>query len=135
MKLALPLLATLLFGFCMAGSAAAFDYPFFRGRDPLAPRDEWGLLHQTPRLNVTDFERRERWRLFYYSKSGKKLTEDRAYVGSLQVTLTRLGYYCGPIDGIFSLDVSDAIARFQKGHHMRITGTITVAVRRALHMP
>ena len=30
---------------------------------------------------------------------------------------------------------TDAIARFQKGHHMRVTGTITVAVRRKLHMP
>lgn len=134
MKLARPLLFALLFGSCVV-SATATEYPFFRGRDTLAPRDEWGVLHQMPHLNDTDFERRERLRLFYYSKSGKKLAEDRAYVGSLQRTLERLGYYCGPIDGFFSPEVSDAIARFQKGHHMRVTGTITVAVRRKLHMP
>ena len=104
-------------------------------RDPLAPRDSWGLLHQTTSLDDTDFERREIWRLFYYSKSRSVVTADPAYVGALQVALRRNGYYCGPIDGIFSEDVSDAIARLQKGHSMRVNGALTVAVRRALHLP
>ena len=134
MKLLRSVVVALLLG-SSAVSAFAFEIPVARGRDPIAPRDEWGLLHQMPTLNETDLEPRERWRLFYYSKSGRKLTEDRAYIGSMQVSLTRLGYYCGPIDGIFSAEVSDAIARMQKGHAMRVTGTITVAVRRALHMP
>ena len=134
MKLLRIFVAVVLFG-SAASSASALEFALFKGRDPLAPRDEWGLLHQSPQLNATDFERRERWRLFYYSKSGKKLTEDPAYVGAVQVALTRLGYYCGPIDGVFSLEVSDAIGRMQKGHSMRITGTLTVAVRRALRLP
>lgn len=134
MKLPRLLVVAALFA-SSATAAWAWEIPVAKGRDPLAPRDEWGLLHQTPRLNETDLERRERWRFLYYSKSGKKLTEDRAYIGSMQVSLTRLGYYCGPIDGFFTPEVSDAIARLQKGHAMRVTGTITVAVRRALHMP
>ncbi len=118
-----------------AASASAFELPFFKSKDALAPRDEWGELHQMPILNATDLERHEAYRLFYYAKSRRELMNDRAYVGSMQVSLQRMGYYCGPIDGVFSPDVIDAIARFQKAHHMRVTGNLTIAMRRALHMP
>ncbi len=118
-----------------AASASAWEFPFLKSRDPLAPRDEWGKLHQMPVLNETDFARRDAYRLFYYAKSRHDLAKDPAYVGSLQVSLKRLGYYCGEIDGVFSPEVSDAIARLQKAHLMRVTGNLTIAVRRALHMP
>jgi peptidoglycan hydrolase-like protein with peptidoglycan-binding domain len=49
--------------------------------------------------------------------------------------LKRLGYYCGPIDGIFSDEVGDAIARLEKNYSLRVTGTLTNPVRRALHLP
>lgn len=120
---------------CSVGLAHAFEIPYFKSGDPLAPRDEWGQLHQMGSLNETDLAPREPWRLFYYAKSGPVLANDRAYVGSLQVSLQRLGYYCGPIDGLFSPDVTDAIMRLQKAHRMRVSGNLTVAVRRALHMP
>jgi peptidoglycan hydrolase-like protein with peptidoglycan-binding domain len=58
-----------------------------------------------------------------------------AYVSALQRDLRRLGYYCGPIDGVFSDDVGDAIARLQKNYSMRVTGTLTDPLRRALHLP
>ena len=59
-----------------------------------------------------------------------------AYVGALQRDLKRLGYYCGPIDGVFSDEVSDAIARLQKNYSMRVTGDAEpIQVRRALHLP
>jgi peptidoglycan hydrolase-like protein with peptidoglycan-binding domain len=58
-----------------------------------------------------------------------------AYVGSMQTALRRRGYYRGPIDGIFSPEVADAIARLQKNYSLRVTGTLTDSVRRALHMP
>ncbi|CAN5610730.1 hypothetical protein BH18VER1_BH18VER1_12210 [soil metagenome] len=116
-------------------SASAFDFPFLKSGDPLAPRDEWGQLHQMGELNVTDLERRAPYRIYYYARSRHELAKDRAYIGSLQVSLERLGYYCGPIDGYFSPDVIGAIARFQKAHRMRVTGNLTVAVRRALRMP
>ena len=60
---------------------------------------------------------------------------DPAYVGALQRDLRRLGYYCGPIDGVFSDDVSDAIARLQKNYSLRVNGTLSDPVRRALHLP
>ncbi len=118
-----------------AASAGAWEFPFFKSRDPLAPRDEWGKLHQMPTLNETDFARRQPDRLYYYAKSRHDLAKDPAYVGSLQVSLKRMGYYCGEIDGVYSPEVTDAIARLQKAHHMRVTGNLTVAVRRAVHMP
>jgi len=78
------------------------DYDNIGHVDPLAQRDEWGLVHQRPHLNDTDFAPRYQWRFCYYFKSGQELTTQPAYVGSMQVALRRLGYYCGPVDGIFS---------------------------------
>jgi len=86
-------------------------------------------------LEQTDLEPRETCRLFYYSKSRSVVAADPAYVGALQVALRRNGYYCGPIDGVFSGEVSDAIARLQKGYSMRVNGALTVAVRRVLYLP
>jgi len=111
------------------------DYGIFRSVDPLAQRDEWGTKHQTPHVNATDFAPRYSWRWMYYLKSGDHLVFDPAYVGSLQTGLRNLGYYCGPVDGVFTAEVSYAIARLQKNYSMRVTGTLTVPVRRALHMP
>ena len=68
-------------------------------------------------------------------QSGRKLANDPAYVGALQVALRRTGYYCGSIDGVFSPEVIDAITRLQKNHSMRVTGNLSPAVRRALHLP
>ena len=103
--------------------------------DPLALRDEQGLLHQGKWPNLTDFERRHSYRFAYYFDSGTSLISDPGYVGALQTTLRRLGYYCGPVDGVFSVGVQDAIARMQKNYSLRVTGTLTLGVRRALHLP
>ena len=112
-----------------------FDRPFFHATDSLAPRDDWGLLHQSRTLDETDFAPRYHCRSLYYLESGRDLTAQPAYVGALQRDLRRLGYYCGPIDGNFSPDVSEAIARLQKNYSMRVTGTLTIPVRRALYLP
>jgi hypothetical protein len=111
------------------------DYGIFRSVDPLAQRDEWGLTHQGRRVNATDFAPRYHWRWCYYFKAPEQLVLQPAYVGSMQTALRRLGYYCGPIDGVFTPEVSDAIARLQKNYSMRVTGTLTYPVRRALFMP
>jgi len=111
------------------------DYGIFRSTDPLAQRDEWGLVHQTPHVNATDFAPRYAWRWEYYFKARQQLLLDPAYVGSLQTALHRLGYYCGPVDGVFTPRVSYAIARLQKNYSMRVTGNLDTPVRRALHMP
>src|SRR5438445_8854173 len=87
-----------------------FDRPFFHHTDTLAPRDDWGLLHQSrTTLYETDFAPRFSQRVAYNAMSGRELITRPAYVGALQRDLTRLGYYCGPIDGIFSDEVSEAI--------------------------
>jgi hypothetical protein len=111
------------------------DRPFFHATDSLAARDEWGLLHQSRTVYPTDYAPRYPWRPLYWLESGRELSAQPAYVGALQRDLQRLGYYCGPIDGIFSPEVSDAIARLQKNYSQRVTGTLAVPVRRVLHLP
>jgi hypothetical protein len=113
-----------------------FDRPFFHHTDTLAPRDDWGLLHQSrTTLYETDFASRYSPRAAYYGMSGRELITQPAYVGALQRDLARLGYYCGPIDGVFSDEVSEAIASLQKNYSQRVTGTLTIPVRRVLHLP
>jgi hypothetical protein len=107
----------------------------YHSLDPLAARDDYGTLHQMPSLNATDFAPRYRYRFAYYFKAPEQLVLQPSYVAALQRDLRRLGYYCGPIDGIFSGEVSNAIAHMQKNHSMRVTGTLTDPVRRALHLP
>jgi len=107
----------------------------FRSTDPLAQRDEYGLLHQGRRVNATDFAPRYHYRFVYYFKAPEQLILEPGYVGSMQTALRRLGYYCGPVDGVFTPEVADAISRLQKNYSMRVTGTLTDPVRRALHLP
>jgi hypothetical protein len=120
------------------GSKAESDSPFFFYNpyiDPLAARDDYGLLHQSPTPRRTDFDHRAPFRFNYCFESGATLVADPAYVGALQDALERQGYYCGPINGVFSPAVSAAIARMQKNYSQRVTGTLTIAVRRGLHLP
>jgi hypothetical protein len=114
---------------------ASDDDPLFHSSNPLAPRDEWGRFHQMPNVDSTDYFPRSGSRMYYYFKSRHELLKDPAYVASLQVVLRNRGYYCGPIDGVMSDLVSDAIARVQKNYVQRVTGTLTVPVRRALNLP
>jgi Putative peptidoglycan binding domain len=133
------ILILLLIGLRSAGAQFAevlsFNDPFFHSSDPLAARDDLDLLHQGRSVNATDFAPRYDCRFGYYLQSGRELSTQPAYVGALQRDLRRLGYYCGPINGFFSVEVSEAIARLQKNYSMRVTGTLTVPVRRALHLP
>jgi hypothetical protein len=112
-----------------------FYMPFFHHNDTLAARDSWGLLHQS-RTTVyeTDFSPRM-CRQAYYGMGERELARHPAYIGALQRDLIRLGYYCGPIDGVLSDDVRAGIATLQKNYSMHVTGTITVPVRRILHLP
>ena len=128
------LVALLIFGLGLTSIRAA-DQPLFHSTNPLAPRDEWGVLHQTPNVDATDYFPRSGSRWYYYFKSRHELLRDPAYVASLQTVLRNRGYYCGPIDGIMSDEVSFAIARVQKNYVQRVTGTLTVPVRRALNLP
>ena len=119
---------------CAVASSAAAG-PLFVYKDGLAPRDEWGRLHQMPQLDRTDWDPRYAVRFHYYWKGAAALQRDPAYVGALQRDLRRLGYYCGEIDGVFTPEVSDAVARLQKHYGLQVTGTVNVPVRRALRLP
>jgi hypothetical protein len=125
----------LLAAFVAASASASDDDPLFHSSNPLAPRDDWGRLHQMSNVDATDYFPRSGSRWYYYFKSRHELLRDPAYVASLQVVLRNRGYYCGPIDGVMSDLVSDAIARVQKNYVQRVTGTLTVPVRRALNLP
>jgi len=120
---------------CAASVRAQDDESIFHSTNPLAPRDEWGRLHQMPNVDETDYFPRSGSRLYYYFKSRHELLRDPAYVAALQTVMRNRGYYCGRIDGVMSDLVSEAIARVQKNHMQRVTGTLTVPVRRALNMP
>jgi hypothetical protein len=116
-------------------AAPARAHTPFVYRDSLAPRDSWGRLYQSPELVPTDAAPRYSVRFHYYFKGAGTLQRDPAYVGAAQQALRRLGYYCGEIDGFYSAEVSDAVARLQKNHGFKVTGTLNVAVRRALYLP
>jgi Putative peptidoglycan binding domain len=134
-RIALALIVVLGATIAQADEYDIVDYDIFRSTDPLAQRDEYGLVHQGKVLNATDFAPRYRWRFCYYFKAPEQLIVQPAYVGSMQTALRRLGYYCGPIDGIFTPEVADAIAHLQKNYSVQVTGTLTDPVRRALHLP
>ena len=122
----------LAFGLCLKSAVAGA--PFVYG-DGLAPRDNWGGLHQSPVVLPTDLEPRYSVRFHYYFKGAGTLQNDPAYVAAAQTALQRLGYYCGEIDGVFGTETGDAIARLQKNSSLRVTGNLNVAVRRALYLP
>jgi hypothetical protein len=134
-RIALALIFGLGAAIAQADEFEVLSHNIFRPTDPLAQRDDWGLVHQGPHVNATDFAPRYHWRLGYYFMAPEQLILQPAYVGSMQTTLRRLGYYCGPVDGVFTSEVADAIARLQKNYSMHVTGTLTDSVRRALHMP
>ena len=133
--IALALILSLGATVAQADEFDVLSHDVFRPTDSLAQRDEYGLVHQGPHVNATDFAPRYHWRWCYYFKAPEQLILEPAYVGSMQTALRRLGYYCGPIDGVFTPAVSDAVARLQKNYSMRVTGMLNDPVRRALHMP
>ncbi len=54
-----------------------FYMPFFHSNDVLAPRDDWGLLHQSrTTLYETDFAPRYCPRAAYYGMSGRAFAEE-----------------------------------------------------------
>ena len=119
----------------LASAQMPFEDYMFHHVDALAARDEYGKLHQSPSVNITDTADRYHWRWLYYLEGEHDLIKQPAYIGAVQRELRRYGYYCGEIDGVFSAELSDAIARMQKNYSMRVTGTLTVPVRRALYLP
>jgi hypothetical protein len=127
--------AVVLFALSAIAVRASNEDPLFHSENPLAARDEWGRLHQMPQVDETDYFHRDGSRWYYYFKSRHELLRNPAYVASLQTVLRNRGYYCGPIDGIMSDVVSEAIARAQRNYSQRVDGHLTIPIRRALNLP
>ena len=113
-RIALALILALGPAIAQAGEYDVLEYDIFRSVDPLAQRDEWGLLHQGRGVNATDFAPRYHWRWEYYFKAPEQLIVQPAYVGSMQTALRQRGYYCGPIDGRCHCATSEEL--FHAGH-------------------
>jgi Putative peptidoglycan binding domain len=63
----------------------------------------------------------------YYNKKGvydRNRSPDPT-VTAVQQGLTKLGYYHGSIDGLYGRATRNAVARYQTGHHLAVTGTLT----------
>ena len=127
--------AVLVLALAAPAVRASDDDPLFHSINPLGARDDWGRLHQMPNVDETDYFPRWGSRVYYYFKSGHELLRDPGYVAALQTVMRNRGYYCGPIDGVMSDLVSDAIARVQRNYLQSVTGHLTVPVRRALNLP
>jgi peptidoglycan hydrolase-like protein with peptidoglycan-binding domain len=56
-----------------------------------------------------------------------------ATTAEIQVLLTELGYYDGPIDGVWSTEVSDAVRALQRDLGVPETGVFDAATLRAIH--
>ena len=70
-RIALTLVLCLGATIAQADEYHVVDYDIFRSIDPLAQRDDWGLLHQGEIVNATDFAPRYKWRFCYYFKASE----------------------------------------------------------------
>jgi hypothetical protein len=56
-------------------------------------------------------------------------------VTAAQTDLRQLGYYSGPIDGLFGPATRDAVARYQVKKNLTVTGSLTSDTLQALGLP
>jgi hypothetical protein len=56
-------------------------------------------------------------------------------VTAAQTALTQLGYYNGPIDGLFGPTTRDAVARYQTEKNLSVTGSLTSDTLQAMGLP
>jgi len=56
-------------------------------------------------------------------------------VQAVQTELTQLGYYNGPVDGIFGPTTRDAVARYQMDKQLEVTGSLSPDTLQSLGVP
>jgi len=56
-------------------------------------------------------------------------------VQDVQTQLTQLGYYNGPVDGIFGPTTRDALAKYQIATHLNVTGSLSPDTLQSLGLP
>jgi hypothetical protein len=58
-----------------------------------------------------------------------------ATVQAAQTDLTQLGYYNGPVDGIFGPATRDAVAKYQIANQLDVTGSLSPDTLQSLGLP
>jgi hypothetical protein len=56
-------------------------------------------------------------------------------VSAVQTDLAQLGYYSGPIDGLFGADTRTALTRYQIDYHLQVTGSLTNETLQSFGLP
>lgn len=56
-------------------------------------------------------------------------------VSDVQYDLEQLGYYNGPIDGVFGPDTRTALTRYQIDHQLQVTGSLSADTLQSLGLP
>jgi hypothetical protein len=56
-------------------------------------------------------------------------------VSAVQSELAQLGYYNGPIDGLFSANTRTALTRYQIDNQLQVTGSLTNDTLQSLGLP
>ena len=56
-------------------------------------------------------------------------------VKAVQTELTQLGYYNGPVDGIFGALTRDAVAKYQIAKHLNVTGSLSIETLQSFGLP
>lgn len=70
----------------------------------------------------------------YYNTGGVSDTVPApdSTVTAVQQDLANLGYYKGPVDGLYGRQTRDAVARYQSNQKLAVTGTLTMQTLRSL---
>jgi hypothetical protein len=80
----------------------------------------------------------------YYAEGGPYDNTDPAYNGvpvvdptvqASQMELSQLGYYNGPVDGIFGPATRDAVAKYQIANQLDVTGSLSPDTLQSLGLP
>jgi hypothetical protein len=56
-------------------------------------------------------------------------------VQAVQTQLTQLGYYNGPVDGIYGPATRDAVAKYQIAKNLKVTGSLSPDMLQSLGLP
>jgi hypothetical protein len=73
---------------------------------------------------------------YYYSEGGYSSTPvSDPTVTAAQTQLAQLGYYNGPVDGIFGPLTRDAVAKYQIAKHLDVTGSLSAQTLQSFGLP
>jgi Putative peptidoglycan binding domain. len=101
----------------------------------LAQRDEWGARSSGPPCDCHRLRATLQVAMVLLLHGQRAVNFATGLRGFDADSVAPAGLLLRAVDGVFTPQVAEAIARLQKNYSMRVTGTLTDSVRRALHMP